>query len=650
MRRTLVAFALAACNSSSSTVTTLHDLHQPATPITEPSLHEDFYTLPFPNAMHFGSDGKLDLTTYPHGVQGGVVETYLNTFAASITGAGTQGGVFFRFDGAIDSASLPADPNASTQAGASAFLVDVMPGSPTYGKQLPVLSKFVAERYDYIGPNWVCLLPVPGFPLREKTTYAAVLTDGVHGTNGSSVKRDKDFDAVIKGGSSDARIVAAAAAYKPLTDWLATQPGLTAKVMNATVFTTLDATSMMPRLRQAVLATPAPSLSGLSYKGEDAPGVDDIYEAMYTTPNFQVGSAPYLNTGGGQMILDASGIPQVQRMETLRVAMTIPKGAPMPQAGWPIVLSAHGTGGDWKSFISDGSGHEAAKITDAAGNVIARMAMISIDLVNNGARVPPGTNVDLAFVNVNNIVAASASLKQGGADYFQLLRLVEGINVASAPTTGAPIKFDTAHIYFKGHSEGSSVGPLFLAYEPKVRAAILSGAGAGLIQGMLGKHKPIDIPTILGGFLNDPIDQFHPLLSLMQNFLESSDPGNYARLFFREPPNGQPPKSIFMTIGLTDNYTPFETAQALLLAAGLEPANPDLKELPLIGVGGVTWQNAPLMGNVAGHAATGVALEYMQKAGSDGHFVVFDIPAAIAQSNRFLGTDFVSGLAQLTTP
>src|SRR5581483_11816927 len=146
---------------------------------------------------------------------------------------------------------------------------------------------------------------------------------------------------------------------------------------------------------------------GLTYAHEDSPGVDDLYEGMYASPNFQVGTAPYLTTGG-QIVLDASGAPQVNRMENLRVAMTIPKGATMPAAGWPVVLYAHGTGGDWESFVGDGSGREAARVTDAQGNVLARMAMVSIDLVNNGARVPAGTDVDLAFVNVDNIVAASA--------------------------------------------------------------------------------------------------------------------------------------------------------------------------------------------------------------------------------------------------
>jgi hypothetical protein len=33
-----------------------------------------------------------------------------------------------------------------------------------------------------------------------------------------------------------------------------------------------------------------------------------------------------------------------------------------------------------------------------------------------------------------------------------------------------------------------------------------------------------------------------------------------------------------------------------------------------------------------------VLLEYKAPSGHDGHFVVFDVPDAIAQSNRFLAT------------
>ena len=123
----------------------------------------------------------------------------------------------------------------------------------------------------------------------------------------------------------------------------------------------------MSDLRAAVYAqAPAPTLDNLAYDGEDQAGVDDIYEGTYPGPNFQQGDPPYSSSGGA-----ITNPPTVQRMETLRIAITVPKGDP-PAAGWPVVIYQHGTGGDYKSFIGDGSAREAAKVTDATGAVIAR--------------------------------------------------------------------------------------------------------------------------------------------------------------------------------------------------------------------------------------------------------------------------------------
>ena len=47
-------------------------------------------------------------------------------------------------------------------------------------------------------------------------------------------------------------------------------------------------------------------------------------------------------------------------------------------------------------------------------------------------------------------------------------------------------------IYYKGHSQGSLTGAIYLAAEPDVKAAILSGAGAVLIQTLLNKKSPVD--------------------------------------------------------------------------------------------------------------------------------------------------------------
>lgn len=627
----------------------MHDLHQPATPVIQPSLTDDFYTLPYPNDLHLGANGELDLSRYPQQEPGTILADYVAAFD-TIEGAGTNSGIYFRFDGAIDPASLPQDANASVDAASTAFLVDVTPGSPTYGMKHPLKMRFTELAYDFIGPFWLAMLPFPGLPLREKTTYAAVLTDGIKAKDGGAVVRAKDFDAVM-GSAGDAQVTAARAAYKPLTDWLGTQPGLSAHVINATVFTTGDFTSIMFKLRAAVLAqAPNPQLADLKYDGEDQAGVDDIYEGTYQGPNFQTGTAPYLSGKGGDLAVDADGNPKIDHLETLRVAMTIPKGAPMPAAGWPVVLYAHGTGGNYKSFINDGSGSAAALIKDSSGQVITRMAMISIDQVVHGTRVPPGTDYDLAFFNLKNLPAFRANPKQGALDDFQLLRLSKNIDVAAAPSTNAPIKFDPAHIYFKGHSQGGLTGPLFVAAEPEEKAAIFSGAGGVIIYALLDKTEPVNIPAVVGALFHDPVDEYHPVLNLAQAYAESSDPENYAKYYFREPPAQFAAKPIYQSLGIVDHYTPIPVIKALALAMGVQPVGPQLLPIEGLDLAGQTWATAPVQNNVAGGAATGVVLEYTAPAGDDGHFVVFDVPAAVQQSNRFLGTHVVSGTATLTTP
>jgi hypothetical protein len=659
MKRTtflgLLAFASACSSSGPGGVTTLHDLHQPSTPVATPSVDDDFYTLPFPDDVRVREDGTFDLSRYPRGLSGGLVEEYINWFDQGIHGAGTNSAIYFRFDGTIDDSTLPADVNASVADGATAFVVDVTPNSPTFGQKRPVRAHYVDVNYDFIGPHWVALLPFAGVPLREKTTYAAVLTDGIHDTTGKPVHRDHDLDAALAANaasSSDPQIARAGTAYAPLVAWLKTQPGLADHVVNATVFTTGDFTQKMFKLRDAVYAqAPAPTLSALSYDGEDQAGVDDVYSGTYPGPNFQSGTAPYkMPSNGGAILYNANGVPQMDHVETLRVAMTIPKSAPMPAAGWPVVIYAHGTGGDYKSFIGDGSGREVALIQDASGQPITRMAMISIDQVLHGPRSPAGTDVELAYFNLFNLPAFLDNVKQGALDDFQLLRLVKVINVAAAPTTNAPIKFDTSKIYFKGHSQGGQTGPLFVAAEPEVKAAVFSGAGGVVIEALLNKTQPVNIVAAVQAPFQDPVDEFHPVLSLAQNYAEESDPENYAKYYFREPPAGFASKPIYQSLGIVDHYTPIPTMKALAMAMGVQPIGPMIEPIDGLDLAGLSWGTAPTMNNVGGGQATGVLLEYTAPMGDDGHFVVFDVDAAVQQSNRFLGTHAVSGVATLTTP
>jgi len=335
------------------------------------------------------------------------------------------------------------------------------------------------------------------------------------------------------------------------------------------------------------------------------------------------------------------------RTESLRLAITIPKGT-MPDHGWPVVIYAHGTGGDYMSFVDDSTADRLAVVSAKDGTELARFAVVSIDQVLHGPRAPAGTDVDTAFFNFNNLIAARDNVKQGALDDFQLIRLVKTIDVASAPTIGGPIQFDTTKIYFFGHSQGSLTGGLYVPAEPDVKAAIFSGAGAGLVGGLLHKTQPVDIASLVQSLFRDPVDDFHPFLNVLQGYFDESDPANYLRRLFREPPAGFAAKDVFISLGLRDSYAPDETIETFSLAAGVVPVNPQLLAIDDMALDGRAFVDAPQVGNVAG-GKTGVVCEYDPGTG-EGHFVVFDVRAAQVQSTRFLGTLAKDGAARLDPP
>lgn len=637
----------------------LHAL--PGSPAAPPD--GDFFALPFPSDLRLRpaqstlttptapTEAELqlgyDLSGFPR--PPGQPGRYVGRLDGQLTGAGTSAAVYFRFAGPLDEASLPADAESSVAADATAFVVDVSPSSPTYGRRAPVNIKFHAEENRFIGPNWLSLLPLPGAPLRQLTTYAAILTSGVRARTGGRVQRHPDLDRLLQSEPPATEPHRSAwLRYAPLRAYLARQPAI--DVAAATVFTTQNATSLMLKLRAAVYekaAAPAPE--NLSYL-RDHDGLCDIYQGTFASPNFQAGEPPYW-ADGGQIELDDKGVPKLTRTENLRFAVSVPK-APMPPEGWPVVIYAHGTGGDYLTFVRETMDLRAAYIEhpEAPGTPPqppVRMAMISIDQVLHGPRDPTGNNPDITFFNLNNLPAARDNVKQGAADDFQLVRLVESMRIDKAPRTGQPIRFDPRRIYFVGHSQGGLTGPLFLAAEPKVKAGVLSGAGAVLILSLLNKTEPDNVAALVESLLQETPSAEHPMLNLLQTYFESSDPGNYGPLLFREPPPGSPPKSVFQTLGITDHYTPVPNIAAFALSLGVQPLAPRLYEIAGLALFDQRWTTGPVQNNVAGNKATGGLRQYIAPGDDDGHFVIFDLWAARHAWTRFLASHSLTGTAVL---
>jgi len=357
--------------------------------------------------------------------------------------------------------------------------------------------------------------------------------------------------------------------------------------------------------------------------------VFSVFIGAYTAPNFQAGDVPYRTNPSGEIKIDSDGAAIVVRTEVMRFALSVPAG-PVPAAGWPIAIYSHGTGGSYASFIDDETALNLAR---------EGIAVISTDQVLHGPR-NPGGNPELDFFNFGNAYSARDNALQGIADAFSQLRLVQGLSITDTDRTHT---FDPTKVYFFGHSQGGLTGPGFIAFEPSLTGAVLSGTAGLLYVNLLHKTKPLDIPSLVQTFLRDePVDENNPGLALLQMWVERSDPINFAPLMVRKPalgPTGTAlaPRNIFQTEGFTDTYSPNPGIQAFATALGGDIVQVrDTQPIEGITLRGRTTRPAPITNNLNG--ATAVLGQYKQQAGSDGHFVVFDIPAATQHAAKFLGT------------
>lgn len=664
---------------------------------------QDLLTLPYPNDLRLRKDGTIDFGRLSSG-QGELVQQYLDLAARNKSGGfSTNGAAYFRFSCAFADAAAddqvrsttapdlcsPVDLDTLPQAAAdslspSSTLIwaNIDKASPEYGEMVPVRWAYREKGSAYISSNYLAIKPLAGFVLLPKTKYAVMITDGVADLLGDPVQRAGDFEVMLQSMTPAERFRHGHEVYADLRDYLQ-EKGLT-NIAAATVFTTGDPTRLAGLAREVTYTLDLPQATDLAVAAEK----DTYWEirGSYSAPFFQAGTIPFKTPEqGGEILLDdTTSLPTVAKMESMRFALSLPKGA-MPPDGWPIVLYAHGTGGDFRSFLRSGVAKVLAQVRDSDDALISQFAVIGIDQSMHGARVPEGTSEDLAFFNVMNMPAAVDNVVQGGIDGFSLLRMVEGLAFNDVPwlagkeQTGPvsfglnTVKFDASKIYFMGHSQGGLTGPIFLAHEPKIKTAVLSGAGGSAVIAFLDKTKPFNIGEIVSLALNEDADEFHPVLNFMQQALEPADTNNYGIALWRRPNASVAPKNILLTQGLIDHYTPLRTSDSLATAIftpHVYPSEP-LREIEGLRLRKSSTFSVPVAGNipVSGGAVTVGLLQYEaaitdktckddsdcsssrycdgEFCREDGHFVAFDIAAAIRHYSTFLGTMARDGVATI---
>ena len=114
-------------------------------------------------------------------------------------------------------------------------------------------------------------------------------------------------------------------------------------------------------------------------------------------------------------------------------------GCTMPEAGYPIVMYAHGTGGDYQSYVNDGTARALAERC---------IASMGVDQIFHGTRRGAPDNpedVSLLFFNFQNVIAARTNARQSALDEVQRARLFTETHAtvpAEVSVTGTEIRFE----------------------------------------------------------------------------------------------------------------------------------------------------------------------------------------------------------------
>ncbi len=615
---------------------------------------DTWFDHPWPSDMRLDPDGSEHLEGWRNPRSVLLLSQYIQAMKGVLHGFSPAAAGYVRFDGDIDPATLPADPAAATDASSTVQLIDIDDASPNKGERRLLTLYWRQAAGAYWMPDTLAFMPTMGYPLMANTKYAFVVTDGVRGADGAPVQPSAALRQVLGLDPAQGPTAALHDAWAPAIATLGSLGITPDHIAQMTVFTTDDPTAeTIAVAKDARTNQPVPKVDDTAWLVKEHVSGYQVYEGKYgPSPDYQKGTPPFANYGdGGAFEFDASGHPVKQREFNPRFALAIPDASscPLPANGYPIVMYAHGTGGDYRSFLDDGT---------AASLASKCLASMGVDQIMHASRLPqppdPSWSPELLFFNFQNPDAARTNPRQSGVDEVVRARLArEGHIVvpAAVSTTGQDIPIDPSTVLFFGHSQGGLNGPIYMGVDDGARGGVLSGSASMISITLLEKTLPA--PSVAGlvkGLLfalstseYDELNYLHPGVSLIQSFIDVADPIHYVPMMIQRPLPGFAAKSIYQTEGVNpdgsgDSYAPPHAIEVQAVATGLPLMNPvvhPIAEMAYSGLQPVTIPPEGLSGNLAGGSASGVLAQWPASQASDGHFVVFDIPAARSQAAGF---------------
>jgi pimeloyl-ACP methyl ester carboxylesterase len=276
----------------------------------------------------------------------------------------------------------------------------------------------------------------------------------------------------------------------------------------------------------------------------------------------------------------------------------------------------------------------------------AGLVGLMVDGPHAGSRNPTGADEQFLMFSLSNPLATRDNVRQTALELALLPdwlpELEAALPLADCPGAGAG-GLSSQALALIGHSMGATVAPLVVAVEPRYRAVVLSGAGAGYPANLVYKQSPLPTRPIAEALLQAPpgsLTPFDPFLQLLQAAAEPADPPPYLRASLAQDP---PHALVFQ--GIVDTYILPPMANPVALAWGLDLAGPAeddghpelaafrplLEELPLVGAQAIPL---PARGNRGGRTA--VVRQLVEDGVEDGHEVFFQRPEGPEALRAFL--------------
>ena len=585
---------------------------------------DGFFDTPWPSDSRT-TEGGPDLSNFPGVTDYPILEGYIAE-AQNLDGFGTNSPLFMRFQNPMDTTLLPT-PDQSAHPDSPLFLLNIDPISDARGTLTPIEWHFQTEATRWQPENLLAVQPVWGMPLRPRTRYALVVTTDI-------AKKESPFADLWHRSQPEY------AAWQDLADTLRLAHIDQDRVAYASQFTTQDTSGEMARLVYRV------------QEGMRSDPLDQELEfirsnAWYSAwrghtrvPIFQHGEPPFLTEGGG-FVFDEQAWPVLAGWESVEMVVTIPAGSEAPEDGWPVVLYVHGTGGNAEGFANENIGTEVASMLATAGAV-----GVGIALPFHGDRY---MGVDPALVSFNyfNATAGRSNFRQATLEQIWLIEsLTDQAHHWWGESEDLTIDVHTNpdSVAYMGHSHGGELGSIaapFIGH--KVQGVVLSGAGGGI--SISAVHRTADdypIQDLLRETFqfedHEELNEFHPLLGMIQLVGEATDPINYSPYWNAVSPNwNSEPVDILLFEGLFDVYTPPKATEAMAGAARIPILAPVAQQSlvqELLQIDGV---EAPTTANVEGWNGTMVTGGLVQYS-DNGHFTVFNDFQAARQYRDFLSS------------